>query len=203
MTNAPETTQMRVFEREQVIYDEVFAAIDLYWSRGSIIAANLLAWAAIDQLKSVAKAIGNKTLDDEILDGKTKVEINDWYRMAKSSYNQSKHADRDTFRPLVLLGEVVELAILQATIDFNMCYDKLKVPNILFQSWMFVRSPSLVKSSHQALVADAKRLFGRDQSLTFAESIWAEYKSNPAEFDVIMQSRLGRRPDGSRMIQTS
>ncbi|UZK65643.1 hypothetical protein [Sphingomonas sp. M1-B02] len=184
--------------REEVIRQEIETAIDLFWSGGSLVTANLIAWAAIDLCNDIASHRGDKTLSQIINDTKDTVQKRSWFGQLKKGYNQSKHGDKDPTDHVFLSTEVVRLAIFQAAEDYRMCFDKLHTPMMFFQSWMYASDPAIVKPERADLVTGAITLFGKEPGMDRARGVWAAYKSNRIEFDRLMQQRLNRLSDGSR-----
>lgn len=176
--------------RQSAARQEIDTALDLLAQRGSLISAHVLAWAAIDLLRGVAKDIDVSTFGDTI-DGLFEHEArNKVWSVLKGAYNFAKHADRDPMRILDGFGEEeVCFALFHAVIDYGNVYRKMTPEMVLYRGWFFAHYPRYEDNENLgAMVSESIDRFGKGASVSvFVTHYDALIKTSRAAF----QSALG------------
>lgn len=131
--------------RRQILVRQIDSAIWLLQVRNEPIVANLIANAAIDVLRSLAKQAGVKTFKGT-LEAYIKPErLKEWRDLDRAAYNHSKHADKDPeanleeFHPMIAAFNV-----LAAVIDFGEVFKKSTPFMLVFRTCQIASHPELI-----------------------------------------------------------
>jgi hypothetical protein len=144
---APEPLPILSIDRRRLVREEIETAIDLTFTDGSYIVVNLLAWAAQDVLKGIAKSQGVQLLNDQMENFIKPEKISEWYSLLKADYNFAKHADRDPERNLPAFNpEVSLMSLFTAVTDYETVFKAITIPMGLFRSWMIARRADIIAS---------------------------------------------------------
>jgi len=146
----------QILTRRQVARQEIETAIALVFSGGSLVCANLLAWAAVDVLRGVAHSKDVQTYFDRMETMVRAEKLVEFRRLIRDHYTFAKHADRDPERVVENFnGETVNLVLLGATEDYPMLYGQQTLPMMLFKTWFLKRNMNLLTPEGQEMMSRA------------------------------------------------
>jgi hypothetical protein len=171
-----------------VARQEIEAAIDLFLARSSFIAANVLAWAAVDVLRSTIEAQGRCTLRSIVEKTIRPDKIDFWRKIERSSYTYSKHADRDPEDDHSFHPEAVSFVLFTAIADYGTAYSQCTITMNIFRAWIMAMYPDLFLGPVKTQSAMFRNLFSIKEGSTFAESLkpasnlYRAYQGSPADF---------------------
>jgi hypothetical protein len=155
--------------RQATARQNIDCAVHLLLDEAAFASANLLAWAAIDILRGVAKPMQGKRRD--------------WYRHLKEHYNYAKHADQDPDKDLEFNHDLVEMAVFLAALDYQTIYRVSSIPMVMIVQWVLLQRPELFDDGFQPSTDVAKRLFGDAPTLGKLKDIYKSYRENRTELD--------------------
>jgi hypothetical protein len=136
--------ELRDVTRRQVAREELDAAVELIF-RGSIISANVLAWAALDVLRGVAKSRSIATFHDGMELMVRPEKLSEWRRALRSHYTFAKHSDKDPDAVIEKFNELpVEFVAYAASEDYFAIYGQYTVAMLLFKAWFSKRNIELL-----------------------------------------------------------
>jgi len=132
--------------RRQELRRQIDAAIWLWAVRDEPLVANLIAYAALDVLRSLCGIAKEQTFKGKIEENIKSDMIKLWREYDRRAYTHSKHADKD---PLVDLEdfhpEIAEFNILAAITDFSSLYKTNSPTMLLFRTVALMRRPEVLK----------------------------------------------------------
>lgn len=164
--------------RQRVAREEIDQAIDILFAEGSSIAVNVLAWAANDVLRGVARKHGSETFHDTlekfVPDDQKKL----WRDAIRESYWFMKHSDRDPDRTIDFYEESSVVSLFLAVTDYRTVYGKYTLPMTVFISWFGANHSDLLKGNSDHSVFKAMKMFEKDKSLKYARQILTFGRSN-------------------------
>lgn len=162
--------------RQRTAREEIDLAIHLLFTGGSLVCANLLAWAAIDVLKGVAKSRGLGTFSESIVTGIIREDrVREWYSLIKEHYNFSKHADKDPDKVVDLRPGAVQFAVFEALSDYQTIYIKPTIPMLIFQEFFILTNPDLYDDLELDMLATSRAFFGEYPTLETAGQSYQKY----------------------------
>lgn len=177
--------------RQATVRQNIDCAVHLLLDAEAFSSANLLAWAAIDVLRDVAKHREIRTsldlIDEHIRSGKHR----EWYLHLKEHYNFAKHANKDPDKALVFNHDLVETAVFLAACDYQVLYGTLTFPMAMMQHWVLLRRPEFIDEGFRAETSVAKRLFGDTIDTRRLKEIYHTYQNNKAELEQMAQNVEG------------
>ena len=172
--------------RREAIRAEIDTSIALFLGHSDHVSAHLLAWAATETLRGLAREARKETFQ-AILEDRIKSEhLKEWRELLKKTYNFAKHADRDPhleiedFRP-----ESTSFTIFGSCHDYKLLFGQKSWSMFVFQSWFHCRNPTLVIEPMKSILPLVQSSFGSPETATFREStrealeILIEGKRNP------------------------
>jgi hypothetical protein len=160
--------------KEQAAGSEIATAIRLFFRQEDLVSALVLAGAARDILRGIAKSRGAETMWDKTRDI-VKEEYQDaYFDVVHASYNFLKHGSRDAnqtfdrFTPDDVTG-----VILQAVHDFRAVFGQVYFEMLVFQWWVMVRNPTFVKAENVESFAAQRALIAWTvtSDMPFAEAV--------------------------------
>jgi hypothetical protein len=147
---------IQTLTRRQVARQEIETAIGLVFGGGSLVCANLLAWAAVDVLRGVAHARKVETYFDRLETMVRPEKLVEFRRLIRDHYTFAKHADRDPERVVENFnGETVNLVLLGATEDYPTLYGQQTLPMMLFKTWFLKGNLNLLTAEGQKMISRA------------------------------------------------
>lgn len=164
--------------RQQTAREEIDLAIHLLMTDGSLICANLLAWAAVDMMKGVAAREGKTMMADWMADRIIPDRKKEWFGLLKEHYNFAKHADRDPDKTVNLGPSIVEWVIFEGVADYGELYRMSTFPMFLHKVYMFARNPIMVNEMGQDNLRYARALFGDSPELKDVKRFYRTYLSD-------------------------
>lgn len=162
--------------RQRTAREEIDLAIHLLFTGGSLVCANLLAWAAIDVLKGVARSQGIVTFGESIITDIVREDrVREWYSLIKEHYNFSKHADKDPDKVVDLRPGAVQFAVFEALSDYQTIYTKPTIPMLMFQCFFVLTNPDIYDDPDLNMLATSRAFFGEHPTLETAGQRYKEY----------------------------
>jgi hypothetical protein len=137
--------------RREIARRQIETAIDLLFAGGDPVTINLIAWAAVDQLRGMLDHAGKQSLLGRLDERIRPEKLGRWYRSLKRHYNFAKHSDRDPegvindFRP-----EAALWAIYIAASDYIAAFGKMTVKMMVYRTWFEARYPHILLGEGQA-----------------------------------------------------
>jgi hypothetical protein len=112
---------------------------------GDAIAVNLLAWAAVDVLRGLAKAAQKNTFLGVLEAGIRPEHVGKWRKLLKDHHNFLKHAAQDPGRVVEdFVPEAATWALFAAVEDYRSLFGMITFPMHLFWAWFTARNPNLL-----------------------------------------------------------
>lgn len=160
-----------VLTRRTVAKEQTNLAIELVLAHKSPVAANTLAWAAVEVLNGLGAAIGIQTFH-RLMDAGVKPEFKDkWYRKLKAGYNFSKHADRDPFAEITdFRPEATAWTVLAASWNYGIIFQQRSWHMYIFQTWLNCRYPNIVPARYSNIFQAMSQHLEYPQNVPFEES---------------------------------
>lgn len=128
--------------RRQELRRQIDSAIWLCSVRNEPLVANLIAYAALDVLRSLCALQEIQTFKGRIEEHVKSDSIKLWREYDRRAYTHSKHADKD---PLVDLEdfhpEIADFNILAAIVDFSSLYKSNSPSMLIFRTVLLMRKP--------------------------------------------------------------
>ena len=132
-------------DRQGMLRAEIDGAVDAFFE-GNNIAARVLAWAALDVLRSLAERQKVETFHARLEDCILEEYVLSWRRLLRSDYTYFKHADRDPDRVIDdYRPEATAYNLVGAVADYGSVFKKQTLRMATFQAWFFGRFPNLLK----------------------------------------------------------
>ncbi len=150
---------------------QIETSIDLFLRHSDYVSAHVLAWAAVEMLRGVAKAQGKETFHERMEDYIKEEHLKEWRDILKNHYNFAKHADRDPerilddFRP-----ELTSWVIFAGCLDYPKIYSQRTWPMLVFQSWFLCRNPKLANGQLAEIMPKIRENFGCPEGKKLCES---------------------------------
>ena len=179
--------------KRAAIRAEVDTAIELFLSHRDHVSAHVLAWAATEILRGIAKAKNQETFQQSLETSIKSDGVKEWRNWIKKSYNFAKHADRDpievieAFRP-----ESTSFALFGACCDYHMIFGQRTWPMVVFQAWFHSRNPSLSTDPVALNLSGFSKTFGSPDTQSFrtstqeASKILLEARNYPSKVSQII-----------------
>ncbi|MBN9556611.1 MAG: hypothetical protein J0I26_03685 [Alphaproteobacteria bacterium] len=161
--------------KKAVVRAEIDCAINLFFQGSpenkAAVAANVLAWAAVDVLRGIADKNGTKTVRS-IIEDKIKPDyVAYWRTLERESYTFSKHADRDSNGVVNFRPEAVAFALFYAVMDYGTVYMKCTMPMHIYRSWFTTRYSGILQISGEDRERALQSLFAMDAASDFWSSV--------------------------------
>jgi hypothetical protein len=173
----PEPLPILSIDRRRLVREEIETAIDLIFTQGSAIAANLLASAARDVMRGVAESNGIVLLG-QMMEAAIKPEkLGEIRNLMRANYNFAKHADRDPDKILPEFKQEESLwSLFVAVSEYEILYQQSIIPMKILSHWMIARRPELIEQD--SVLHSSSPDFGDGATLERAEKIYAAWKTD-------------------------
>lgn len=167
--------------RRQTAREEADLAIHLLYTNGSLISANLLAWASIEVTSGVASHLGIKTMGELMAENVRTDKRKEWFTILKSHYNFAKHADKDPTATVDLSSDIVEFIAFEAVMDYREVYKQMTFPMLLHGTYMFAKFPDIISETGLNIVGAGAALLGESPTIEIVSKYYLAYLEHKAE----------------------
>ena len=150
---------------------EIDTAIELMFTGGSLVATNLLAWAAVDILRGIAVSAGKTTIRSITEDYIKPEYLNEWRGIERESYNFFKHSDRDPTDEISFRPEATAIVLFYAVADYGGVYAQCTMPMYLFKAWFMSRYPSFFKGKTARQIESFQKALQFHEGQSFSEAL--------------------------------
>lgn len=135
--------------RRRILRSQIETGIWLVGVRQEFVVANMVAHAAIEVLRSLAKEAGKPTFKGVIEKHVNPEAIQFWRTCDRAAYNFAKHADRDPVADLEgFHHEIARLNVFAAVNDYGEVFGELTPPMLIYRSIEVMRRPGLIVPGH-------------------------------------------------------
>lgn len=181
-----------IVTRQQATREEIELAARLLLTGGSLICANLLAWAAIDVLRGIGEPKGIQNTDDIIMAYAIHPERrNGWFKLIKENYNFAKHSDREPNKVAEISREAVEFTVFRAIRDYRGVFNASSVFMLLFEGYYNVHNPDIYEAEDSEAVTVSRQLMGDAPT---PETILKLYEDYLADVDEVLSAIPADKP---------
>ncbi|MGU3455545.1 hypothetical protein ACLBV5_04455, partial [Brevundimonas sp. M1A4_2e] len=171
--------------RRQILTRQIDSAIWLLRVRKEPVVANLVAHAAIDVLRSLARESGAKTFKGSMEAFIKPDRLKEWRDLDRAAYNHSKHADKDPNAELKDYNpSLASFNVLAAVIDFGEVFKKVTPSMLIFRTFEMAEYPELIqdgdfKDLHDKFLDMARSSFGSKPLREVCGDMLQYVESNP------------------------
>lgn len=167
--------------RRQTAREEADLAIHLLYTGGSLICANLLAWASIEVTNGVARHRGIATLTDLLTEKIRDDKRREWFSIVKQHYNFAKHADRDPELEVEINSDIVEFVVFEAVMNYREVYKQMTFPMLLHGTYMFAKFPEILHETGLSIAHAGHALLGEAPSISKVAKFYTAFVENKAD----------------------
>lgn len=158
--------------KKQAAASQIATAVRLFFFEEDLISALVLAGAARDVLRGLAKARGVKTMFESAKDIIREEYQGAFFDIMHDSYNFLKHGSRDPDKTYDRFSpDEVALTIFQACADFKAVFQEVYFEQAIFMGWMICRNPKLLHDEYHPALHAAQLALNITSDTPFKESI--------------------------------